>query len=122
MARGLSKPSGTSRSKFGVRVEISFAALEPRDDISTLTPNFDRANSRFQSRNAPTKLSCGPRIVGTMKITLVTPQTPAFGRRPAWRERFLAIGQAAGNAPAPAFQPSVSPFRRIPLAGPRPRP
>jgi len=57
-----------------------------------------------------------------MKITVVTPQTPAFGRRPAWRERFLAIGQAVGNAPTQAFQPPVSSFRRIPLAGPRARP
>ena len=82
----------------------------------------NRANSRFLARKAPTNLSCTPRIVGVMKITLAPLQTTAFGRRPAWRDRFLAIGLAAGNAPAPAFQPSVSPFRRIPLAGPRARP
>ena len=44
-----------------------------------------------------------------------------FGRRQAWRERFLAIAREVENAPAEAFRPPLSPVRRIPLVRARAR-
>jgi len=56
-----------------------------------------------------------------MKSPLQTAVSTAFARRSAWRERFLAIAREAETASPAAFRPPVSPFRRIPLAGPRAR-
>ena len=56
-----------------------------------------------------------------MKRPLSVLASTVFSRRSAWRERFLAIAREAETASPAAFRPPVSPFRRIPLAGPRAR-